>query len=91
MIAFFYGFREPFDTFMHSTGEEVKSLLPIELETWVGLYTQRLVRIAYTYTKDWARAEDCVQDAYIKAFNKWHQFDKDRGEVFPWLVAIVIN
>ncbi|CAI9391153.1 MULTISPECIES: sigma factor [unclassified Bacillus (in: firmicutes)] len=43
------------------------------LELWIDQYTQRLVRLAYTYTKDWLKAEDQVQEAFVKAFYSMDQ------------------
>lgn len=60
------------------------------LETWMDLYTQRLVRLAYAYVREWTKAEDRVQDAFIKAYEKMDQF-KDECDPFPWLARIVIN
>lgn len=60
------------------------------LEVWIDNYTQRLVRLAYTYVKDWLTAEDQVQEAFIKAFNSMDQL-KNKEEPFPWLARIVIN
>jgi RNA polymerase sigma-70 factor, ECF subfamily len=53
------------------------------------LYTNRLVRIAYTYTQDIASAEDRVQEALIKAYRNIHQFSGN--DPFPWLTKIVVN
>jgi RNA polymerase sigma-70 factor (ECF subfamily) len=53
------------------------------------LYTNRLVRIALTYTRDIASAEDRVQEALIKAYRNFHQFSGN--DPFPWLTKIVIN
>jgi RNA polymerase sigma-70 factor, ECF subfamily len=60
------------------------------LEVWMDKYTQRLVRLAYTYDKDWLRAEDHVQDAFIKAFLSMDQLE-NKEKPFPWLARIVIN
>lgn len=60
------------------------------LEVWIDEYTHRLIRLAYTYVKDWQKAEDQVQEAYIKAFNSMDQL-KHKEEPFPWLARIVIN
>jgi len=54
------------------------------------LYEQRLIRLAYTYVRDWATSEDRVQDAFIRAYNHMHQL-KDDENPFPWLASIVIN
>jgi RNA polymerase sigma-70 factor, ECF subfamily len=60
------------------------------LEIWMDKYTQRLVRLAYSYVKDWPIAEDQVQEAFIKAFHSMEQL-KNKEEPFPWLARIVIN
>jgi RNA polymerase sigma-70 factor, ECF subfamily len=60
------------------------------LEIWLDKYTQRLVRLAFSYTKDWLKAEDYVQDAFIKAFVSMDQLENKR-DPFPWLARIVIN
>lgn len=65
-------------------------LFTTQLEEWVENYTHRLVRLAYTYVRDWAAAEDRVQDAFIKAYRRKDQYDGNR-DPFPWLARIVIN
>jgi RNA polymerase sigma-70 factor, ECF subfamily len=60
------------------------------LERWIDVYTQRLVRLAYTYVKDWQKAEDHVQEAFIRAFHSMDQL-RNKDEPFPWLAKIVIN
>jgi RNA polymerase sigma-70 factor (ECF subfamily) len=60
------------------------------LETWMDLYTQRLVRLAYTYVREWTTAEDKVQDTFVKVYEKMDQFKEDH-DPFPWLARIVIN
>ncbi|OPA73953.1 hypothetical protein BVG16_26290 [Paenibacillus selenitireducens] len=66
-------------------------MLPEELEQWSDRYAQRLVRLAYTYSRDWGSAEDRVQDAFLKAYQVRHQYRAERGELFSWLAKIVIN
>lgn len=84
--------REPFLVGLHLTGrKEVKGLDNKErLELWIEEYTQRLVRLAYTYVHDWADAEDRVQDAFIKAYHSMNKL-KNTHDPFPWLARIVIN
>ncbi|MGD8192201.1 RNA polymerase sigma factor [Brevibacillus ginsengisoli] len=66
-------------------------MLPQLLEEWVDSYAERLRRIAYTYVRDWGMAEDCVQNAFIKAYHATNPYEKSRGHVFAWLARIVIN
>lgn len=60
------------------------------LEEWVDRYVDRLTHFAYTYVRDWATAEDVVQETFIKAY-----LSKDKleniGHPLSWLIRIVIN
>jgi RNA polymerase sigma-70 factor, ECF subfamily len=60
------------------------------IEDWIDRYTQRLVRLAYTYVRDWSAAEDRLQDAFIKAYQKIDTF-RTGSDPFPWLAKIVVN
>ena len=55
-----------------------------------NMYCDAMYVIAYRYIKDTAQAEDAMQEAFINAFTKLHQFT---GEVTfgAWLKKIVIN
>ncbi len=55
-----------------------------------GKYSQGMFVIAKRYLKDNASAEDAMQEAFIKAFQKLNQFN---GEVTfgAWMKRIVIN
>jgi RNA polymerase sigma-70 factor (ECF subfamily) len=39
-----------------------------EVEEWIAAYVDRLTRLAYTYMRDWATAEDAVQEAFVKVY-----------------------
>ncbi|MBX2828015.1 MAG: RNA polymerase sigma factor [Flavobacteriaceae bacterium] len=53
-------------------------------------YCEGMFIVAQRYIKDMAQAEDVMQEAFIKAFSKLHQF---KGDVTfgAWLKRIVIN
>jgi len=53
-------------------------------------YCDGMFIVAHRYMKDHAAAEDALQEAFIKAFKKLHQF---QGEVTfgAWLKRIVVN
>ncbi|MDC8006256.1 sigma-70 family RNA polymerase sigma factor [Aureisphaera galaxeae] len=53
-------------------------------------YCDGMFIVAQRYIKDIAQAEDAMQEAFIKAFSKLHQF---KGDVTfgAWLKRIVIN
>jgi len=52
-------------------------------------YNQTLYRAVRSYVKD-QEVEDIMQDAYVKAFEKLHQF-KGEASFSTWLVRIGIN
>lgn len=58
-----------------------------------ALYRSHLddaVRLAYMITRNWATAEDAVQEAFIQAFRSIGTFHE--GKPFkPWLAKIVVN
>lgn len=49
-----------------------------------------LYRYAFSFTREGARAEDLVQDAYLKAFKAFHQF-KEGSNAKAWLFKILRN
>ncbi len=57
---------------------------------WIEQYANRLIRLAYTYTRTQSAAEDCVQDSFIKAYRSMDRF-KEGSDPFPWLAKIVVN
>lgn len=61
-----------------------------QLSNWVDEYVGRLTRLAFTYVRDWAKAEDVVQEAFLKAYRSMHQL-KTPENPLPWLQRIVIN
>ena len=60
------------------------------IEYLMEIYGESLVRLAYTYAKDWGKAEDIVQEVFLACFLKLHTF---RGEASlkNWLYRIAIN
>ncbi len=53
-------------------------------------YCDGMFIVAHRYLKDAAAAEDALQDAFVKAFQKLHQY---KGDVTfgSWLKRIVVN
>jgi RNA polymerase sigma-70 factor (ECF subfamily) len=60
------------------------------LETLVRAYQVRAVRAAALITHDSALAEDIVQAAFIRAYERIHQFDEARP-FGPWFLRSVVN
>ncbi len=60
------------------------------LETLVRVYQVRAVRAATLITHDRPLAEDIVQAAFIRVYERIHQFDETRP-FGPWFLRIVVN
>lgn len=60
------------------------------LEDLVRAYQVRAVRAAALITHDRALAEDLVQAAFIRAYERIHQFDDSRP-FGPWFLRSVVN
>jgi len=61
-----------------------------QLTVWVDHYVDRLTHLAYTYVRDWAKAEDVVQEAFIKAYRSADKLKTPEAPL-PWLTRIVAN
>ena len=60
------------------------------LETLVEVYQVSALRAAFIVTQDHPLAEDVVATAFLKAFDRIHQFDTHRA-FGPWFLRIVVN
>lgn len=60
------------------------------LETLVRIYQVRAIRAAYLVVHDRALAEDIVQAAFVRAYERISQFDANRP-FGPWFLRSVIN
>jgi RNA polymerase sigma-70 factor (ECF subfamily) len=60
------------------------------LETLVRLHYLPAVRTAYLITRDRPLAEDVVQAAFLKSYERIEQFDPSRPFI-PWFLKIVVN
>jgi RNA polymerase sigma-70 factor (ECF subfamily) len=50
----------------------------------------RLLRVLYAITGDSASAEDCVQEAYVRAFAAWGRYRPDQAAE-GWMHQIAVN
>ena len=48
------------------------------------------IRLAYLITRNWATAEDAVQEAFLQAFRSLNSFQEERP-FKPWFTKIVVN
>lgn len=60
------------------------------LEILISHYQSRCLRVAFLITHDQAMAEDAVQDAFIRIYQRIHQFDETRP-FEPYLLRSVVN
>ena len=55
-----------------------------------NFYSSRMYGVCQRYARTSADAEDILQEAFIKVFNKLHQF-KFEGSFEGWIKKIVVN
>lgn len=60
------------------------------LEVLVDDYWINVKKLAYTYVKDWALAEDITQEVFIKCYNNLERFRGD-SSYKTWLYKITVN
>ena len=60
------------------------------LEPLVRRYQRPALRAALTIVRDYATAEDVVQAAFVRVYDRIHQFDL-RKPFAPWFFRIVLN
>ncbi|MBD7907685.1 sigma-70 family RNA polymerase sigma factor [Sporosarcina gallistercoris] len=60
------------------------------LEQLMDQYGNRLTNLAFSYLKDWGRAQEVVQDVFVTCFHRAHQLDEIRS-IEAWLYRITIN
>lgn len=60
------------------------------LEVLVKSHQVRALRAAFLITGDYQLSEDLVQGAFLRAFDRIHQFDPNRS-FGPWFLRSVIN
>ncbi|MCS6880455.1 MAG: sigma-70 family RNA polymerase sigma factor [Oscillochloridaceae bacterium] len=60
------------------------------LESLVKKYQVKALRTAYLIVQDYDLAEDVVQDAFLRAYERINQYDAKRP-FGPWFFRIVIN
>lgn len=73
-------------TLVHATkGGDVSAF-----EKLVRKYDRKLLRIAQSVTHNREEAEDAVQEAFFKAYQRLHQFQAS-AKFSTWLIRIVLN
>lgn len=67
-----------------------KSLDEEQLKQIMDFHGEYLIRLAYFYVKDWAAAEDILQEVLITFYRKSNQFEQ-RSSLKTYLSKITIN
>ncbi len=60
------------------------------LEQIFRCHLDSAIRLAYLITRNWATAEDAVQEAFLQVFRSLHSFQEERP-FKPWFTKIVVN
>ncbi|MFN4253906.1 MAG: RNA polymerase sigma factor [Saprospiraceae bacterium] len=50
-----------------------------------------MMTAARRYATDWAEAEDILQEAFVKVFRSFEQFNPEKGALEAWIRRIVVN
>lgn len=62
----------------------------LKLEWAMNVHGEKLMRLAYTYVKDKYIAENILQDVFLNAFEKQHQF-QDKPSYETYLYRMTVN
>lgn len=54
------------------------------------LYAPAMLGVCFRYTKNRADAENILQDAFVKVFNRLHQYRRE-GDLGAWIRKIMVN
>lgn len=63
---------------------------PEAMELIFRQHLDRSIRLAFLITRNWATAEDAVQEAFLQAFRALDSFEDNRP-FKPWFTRIVVN
>ena len=65
-------------------------LSEVDLERLIAQYGDGLLRLCLLYLKDYALAEDALQETFLRAYRSWSGFE-GRSSEKTWLTSIAIN
>lgn len=62
------------------------------IETWLGLYGDRVLRLCFVWLKDAQLAEDAMQETFLKAWQAMPRYEQRRPDSdAAWLTRIAVN
>lgn len=76
---------------LHHIIQGCKNNNPAQQRKLFELFASDMMYVCQRYTQNTAEAEDILQEAFVRAFQKIHQLDLEKGNVGGWLRRIVIN
>ncbi len=63
----------------------------VAFEKLYTMYAENICGAIYTIVQDTSRAEEIVQDVFVKAWNKAESYDASKGRFFTWILNIARN
>lgn len=70
--------------------KECVSGSPSAQKKFYDLFAKKMMGVCLRYTNDYAEAQDVLQDAFIKIFNKLPDFES-KGSLEGWVRRIMVN
>ncbi|MGW2226388.1 SigE family RNA polymerase sigma factor [Streptomyces formicae] len=72
---------------MTTRSEEAERGQGADFDAFYAATAKRLVATVYAMTGDLAEAEDAVQEAYVRAWQRWERLTRD-GDPLPWVRTV---
>jgi RNA polymerase sigma-70 factor (ECF subfamily) len=63
---------------------------PEEFDAFYSATAKRMVALVYAMTGDLAEAEDAVQEAYVRAWQRWAKLTRE-GDPLPWVRTVAMR
>ncbi|MGW3121158.1 SigE family RNA polymerase sigma factor [Streptomyces sp. NPDC001107] len=63
---------------------------PEEFDAFYSATAKRMVAVVYAITGDLAEAEDAVQEAYVRAWQRWAKLTRE-GDPLPWVRTVAMR
>ncbi|MFF7472734.1 SigE family RNA polymerase sigma factor [Streptomyces sp. NPDC008092] len=63
---------------------------PEEFDAFYSATAKRMVAVVYAMTGDLGEAEDAVQEAYVRAWQRWAKLTRE-GDPLPWVRTVAMR
>lgn len=71
--------------------QDLKEKLPTAFSALYDSYSPAMLGVLFRMVKDHDRAEDLLQDTFIRVWSTIHRYDASQGRLFTWLITIARN